>query len=31
MFERLGHFVVRRRKAVLAGFILVLVVAGSVG
>ena len=31
MFEKLGHFVVGRRKAVLAGFILVLVISGSVG
>ncbi len=31
MFERLGHFVVNRRKAILAGYIVSLVIAGAVG
>jgi len=29
MFEKLGHFLVRRRKSVLAGFLLVVLVAGA--
>ena len=31
MFEKLGHFLVRRRKAVLAGFIVSTIAAGVVG
>ena len=31
MFEKLGHFLVRRRKAVLAGFIVATIAAGVVG
>ena len=31
MFERLGHFVVRRSKAILAGYVVFLVVAGALG
>ena len=31
MFEKLGHFIVRRRKAVLAGFIVATIAAGVVG
>jgi len=29
MFEKLGHFLVRRRKSVLSGFLLVVLVAGA--
>jgi len=31
MFEKLGHFLVRRRKAVLAGFIVATIAAGVIG
>jgi len=31
MFEKLGHFLVRRRKSVLAGFIVATIAAGVVG
>ena len=31
MFEKLGHFLVRRRKSVLAGFIVVTIAAGVIG
>ena len=31
MFERLGHFVVQRRKAILAVYVVSLVIAGAVG
>lgn len=31
MFERLGHFIVRRSKAILAGYVIFLVVAGALG
>jgi RND superfamily putative drug exporter len=31
MFEKLGHFLVRRRKSVLAGFIVVTISAGVIG
>lgn len=31
MFEKLGHFLVRRRKGVLAGFIVTVIAAGVIG
>ena len=31
MFYRLGHFLVRRRKAVLAGFIIAVIAMGATG
>jgi RND superfamily putative drug exporter len=31
MFEKLGHFLVKRRKSVLAGFIVVAIAAGVIG
>jgi RND superfamily putative drug exporter len=31
MFEKLGHFLVRRRKAVLAGFIVAVIATGAIG
>ena len=31
MFEKLGHFLVRRRKSVLAGFIVATIAAGVIG